>query len=70
MANKKAKEKSPVMNDPSPEINTPDPQEKMCRIKMVNLKAVCDWLNADSMPLPQNQVRGALALLLDSELID
>jgi hypothetical protein len=36
----------------------------MCKLPVTNLQTVCDWLNGDSMPLPQNEIRKALALLL------
>jgi len=36
----------------------------MCKLPVANLQSVCDWLNSDSMTLPQNEIRNALRLLL------
>jgi hypothetical protein len=55
----------------APDTNTDEVRaQKMCALPVENLKAVCDWLNSDDMPLPQNQIRKALALLFVAEVIE
>lgn len=45
-------------------------KEKMCMLPIKDVKAVCDWLNADDMILPQNQVRRALAILMSAKVCE
>ena len=82
MTDKKVQDKSPVKDKPvkakakvaKPVKSKDKPEQvekvKMCKISVTSLKEVCDWLNSDTMPLPQNQIRSALALLMAAELIE
>lgn len=65
---KEVSKKGPIEN--AAEANTPAAGPKMCKLPLENLQKVCDWLNQDSMPLPQNQVRAVLKLLFVAEVID
>ncbi|PCJ39141.1 MAG: hypothetical protein COA71_14590 [SAR86 cluster bacterium] len=42
----------------------------MCIISQANLQAIHDWLNSDSMLMPQNQVRYQLRLINSAKLIE
>jgi hypothetical protein len=66
----KGQDKDQLKNDVADAINATQVDEtRMCKLPVENLQHVCDWLNSDSMPLPQNQIRAVLALLLVAEEI-
>ena len=73
MKTKKSVKKEPVpvpVQEPVPVPVPVNPEDKMCTLRVGDLKVVCDWLNSDDMILPQNEVRKALAVLLSAQVVN
>ena len=68
MAKKSAKQQ-PVKESNTDEVLDSSTSEPMCMIPQAALNQVYHWLNSDNIPMPQNEVRHYMNLLLTAKLV-